>query len=157
MFTAITNLKIEVVEIFEDRKKFLPLLLLADEQESMLDKYLERGRMFVLREENISVAVCVVAEVGNKILEIKNLAVDKKFQRKGYGRFMIDFVSRKFKDKFSVLQVGTGDSPATLPFYERCGFKRHHAIKNFFIDNYDHKIFEGGVQLADMIILRKTL
>lgn len=157
MFTAITNLKIEVVEIFEDRKKFLPLLLLADEQESMIDKYLERGRMFVLREENISVAVCVVADVGNKILEIKNLAVDKKFQRKGCGRFMIDFVSRKFKEKFSILQVGTGDSPATLPFYESCGFKRHHAIKNFFIDNYDHKIFEGGVQLADMIILRKTL
>jgi len=151
------NLKIEVAEIFEDRKKFLPLLLLADEQESMIDKYLECGRMFILQEKNISVAVCVVADVGDKILEIKNLAVDKKFQRKGYGRFMIEFVSQKFKDKFSILQVGTGDSPATLPFYESCDFKRHHVIKNFFIDNYDHKIFEGGVQLADMIILRKTL
>lgn len=30
-------------EIHENKKQFLPLLLLADEQEDMIDRYLERG------------------------------------------------------------------------------------------------------------------
>ena len=43
----------------------------------------------------------------------------------------------------------------TVPFYEKFGFARSHSIENFFIDNYDHPIFEGGVQLTDMIYLQK--
>lgn len=49
----------------------------------------------------------------------------------------------------------TGDSPLTIPFYEKCGFKRHHVEKEFFTKNYDHPIFEAGVQLVDMIYLQK--
>ena len=43
--------------------------------------------------------------------------------------------------------VGTGDSPLTIPFYESCGFAYSHRVPDFFIDNYDHPIFEGGKQL----------
>ncbi len=51
----------------------------------------------------------------------------------------------------------TGDSPLTIPFYEKCGFKRHHVEKEFFTKNYDHPIFEAGVQLVDMIYLQKKI
>ena len=37
-------------EIHENKKQFLPLLLLADEQEDMIDRYLERGTMYVLED-----------------------------------------------------------------------------------------------------------
>lgn len=37
-----------------------------------------------------------------------------------------------------------GNSPMTLHFYERCGFVKSHVIKNFFIDNYDHPMYEDG-------------
>ena len=57
----------------------------------------------------------------------------------------------------SVLQVGTGDSPLTVPFYEKCGFVRSHTVQGFFTANYSHPIFEGGVQLVDMVYLRKPL
>lgn len=50
-----------------------------------------------------------------------------------------------------------GDSPLTVPFYEACGFVRHHRIENFFIDNYDHPIVEAGVLLKDMVYLRRSL
>ena len=56
-----------------------------------------------------------------------------------------------------MLLVGTGDSALTVPFYEKCGFTRSHSVKNFFIDNYDHPIFECGVQLVDMIYLQRNL
>ena len=56
-----------------------------------------------------------------------------------------------------MLQVGTGGSPSTIPFYEACGFRRHHLVKNFFTDHYDHPIYECGVQLVDMVYLQREL
>lgn len=53
--------------------------------------------------------------------------------------------------------MGTGDSIATISFYEHCGFEKSHVIKNFFIDNYDNPIFEEGKQLIDMIYLKKEI
>lgn len=43
----------------------------------------------------------------------------------------------------------------SLPFYEKCGFVLSHIIPNFFTDNYDHPIYEGGVQLVDMVYLQR--
>lgn len=139
-----------------DKKKYLPLLLLADEQESMIDRYLGDGEMYVLDDGGVK-AEAVVCKVSSDILEIKNLAVLPEYQGLGYGRRLIDFICKTYKNEFKILQVGTGDSPLTLPFYEKCGFKRSHSVKNFFTDNYDHPIYENGVQLVDMIYLRKTL
>lgn len=68
---------------------------------------------------------------------------------------MIDFITSKYREQFELLQVGTGDSPMTIPFYEKLGFVRSHRIVDFFVDNYDHSIYECGVQLRDMIYLQK--
>lgn len=130
--------------------------MLADEQESMIDKYLDRGTVYVLEDDGVK-CQCVVTDEGNKILEIKNIATEPKHQGKGYGKYMIDFIVQKYKDKYSLLQVGTGDSPLTVSFYERCGFVRSHCIKNFFIENYDHPIYECGIQLVDMVYLQRKI
>lgn len=143
-------------EIKENKKQYLSLLLLADEQEDMIDRYINRGTMYVLDDNGVK-CECVVTDEGEGILEIKNIATELQYQGKGYARAMIDFICRKYKGDFSVLQVGTGDSPLTVPFYEKCGFVRSHTVKNFFTDNYDHPIYECGVLLTDMIYLRKKL
>ena len=149
-------MKREIREVKENKKQCLDLLLLADEQEDMVDRYLERGTMFVLDDDGIK-AECVVTDEGGGVLEIKNIATDPKSQGKGYGKKLIEFVAQKYRGAYSVLQVGTGDSPLTIPFYQKCGFARHHIVKNFFTDNYDHPIFEAGVQLVDMIYLRREM
>ena len=146
----------EFIEIGENKKQFLSLLLLADEQEDMIDKYIENGIMYVLNDNGIK-AECVVTDEGNSILEIKNIATVPEYQGKGYGKTIIDFLVMKYKGQYSILQVGTGDSPLTIPFYEKCGFVRTHSVKNFFTDNYDHPIYECGVQLRDMIYLQRKL
>lgn len=140
-----------------DRRRHLSLLLLADEQESMVDRYLDEGMMYVLEVDGIVVGECVVNNVGNGVLEIKNIAVNPSHQHQGYGRMLIDFVAKRHASEYDILQVGTGDSPLTVPFYERCGFERSHVVEGFFTENYDHPIFEGGVQLVDMVYLRKRL
>lgn len=146
----------EIIEISNYKKRYLPLLLLGDEQESMIDRYLERGRLFICAPLD-PIAVCVVTDEGEGVLEIKNLAVRKDMQGQGIGRAMIEYVATHAAGGFHTLQVGTGDSPATLPFYERCGFARHHIIKGFFTTHYDHPIIEEGVQLVDMVVLRRAL
>ena len=98
-----------------------------------------------------------MTEESEEILELKNLAVDPQCQRRGYGRKMIEFLCDRYKGKKAILQAGTGDSPATLPFYERCGFTPSHRILNFFVDNYDHPIVECGKQLVDMVYLQKKI
>ena len=144
------------MEIKENKKEFISLLLLADEQESMIDRYIDKGTMYILDDDGVK-CECVVTDEGNGVLEIKNIATKPEYQKKGYGKALIDFVAMKYKATHSILQVGTGDSPLTIPFYEKCGFAYSHRIKNFFVDNYDHPIDEGGVQLMDMVYLRKEI
>ena len=40
----------EIRKVEKDKKQHLELLLLADEQEDMIDRYLERGTMYVLED-----------------------------------------------------------------------------------------------------------
>ena len=72
-FDGVMDMKIR--EVNENKKQFISLLLLADEQENMVDRYLEKGTMYVLEDGDVK-AECVVTDEGNGILEIKNIAVD---------------------------------------------------------------------------------
>lgn len=146
----------EIVEVTDNKKQYLSLLLLADEQEDMIERYIDKGTMFVLDDGGIK-AECIVTDEGSGVLEIKNLAVEPGHHRKGYGRALIEYVAMKYQGRYSVLQVGTGDSPLTVPFYEKCGFTRSHIVKDFFVNNYDHPIYECATQLTDMIYLRRKL
>lgn len=147
-----------IVQITEKKKQYLDLLLLADEQEEMIDRYLERGDMFVLQDEHKkAIAVAVVTVEGDKVVELKNLAVLKEEQGKGYGKRMIEYVCKFYSEKYRMLFVGTGDVDVTVGFYKHCGFTYSHRVKNFFIENYDHPIYEDGVQLKDMVYLSRNI
>ncbi len=146
----------KIFKVTTNKRDYMELLLLADEQEDMIDRYLDKGTMYVIEDDGIK-GECVVTDEGDGILEIKNIATAPESHGKGYGRLLIDYVSEKYAGQYTTLQVGTGDSPLTIPFYEKCGFSRHHVIKNFFTDNYNHPIIEEGVQLTDMVILRKKM
>lgn len=146
----------KIREVIDHKKAYVDLLLLADEQEDMIDRYLQRGTMYVLEEDGVK-AECVVTDEGGGILELKNIAVAPDCQGKGYGKALVSFLVRTYREQYTVLQVGTGDSPSTILFYESCGFRRHHLVKNFFTDHYDHPIYECGVQLVDMVYLQREL
>ena len=146
----------EVKLVESNKKAFLDLLLLADEQESMIDNYLYRGDLFTLYDGDLK-SVCVVTNEGDGNFEIQNLATYEEYQRQGYGCYLIDYVCRYYKNDADVMIVGTGDSQLTVPFYEKCGFTVSHRIKNYMIEHYDHPIFENGVQLFDKVYLKRVL
>lgn len=70
----------EIIKVTESKKEYINLLLLADEQEDMVDKYLGRGEMFVLDDNGVK-AECVVTKESNCIYELKNIAVKPDCQQ----------------------------------------------------------------------------
>ena len=58
----------EIIEVIENKKEYLSLLLLADEQENMIDRYLSNGKMYVLDDNGIK-CECVITDEGNGVLD----------------------------------------------------------------------------------------
>ena len=88
-----------IIEVKEDKKQYLDLLLLADEQENMIDRYLDKGKMYVLDDNGIK-CECIVTDEGNDVLEIKNIATVPDYQGKGYAKSLIDFIVEKYRKQY---------------------------------------------------------
>lgn len=146
----------EIKLVRENKKQYLDLLLLADEQESMIDKYLDRGDLFALYDGELK-SVCVVTQESDTACELKNIATEEAFHKNGYGSKLLNYIFSYYHGKYRTMLVGTGDCPWILRFYEKNGFRISHRVKNFFIDNYDHPMFDHGVQLVDMVYLSRDL
>lgn len=147
----------EIRQILENKRDFLPLLLLGDEQEDMVLRYLDRGTLLALYDGGALRTAAVVTDEGGGVFELKNLATEPGSQGRGYGRAMVELIVETCRGRGTRLLVGTGDSPLTVPFYERLGFRESHRVKNFFTDHYDHPIYEAGCQLVDMVYLAMEL
>ena len=160
-------------QITDNKKQYLDLLLLADPQEDMIDRYLDEGEMFVLEDGGEVRTVCVVQPGKNRQCELKNIATEPESQGKGYGRQMIRFICEHYSGScdtmyvgtgncrktigFYTMYVGTGNCRKTIGFYEKCGFVNSHIVANFFVDHYQEPIYEDGIRLVDMVYLKKRL
>lgn len=142
-----------IIETYSNKKQYLPLLIMGDESESMIDRYLDSGTLYVGFLNRKSIAICVIVNLDSDTVEIKNLAVETEYRRYGYGRRMLEYVESQHSDKKIIL--GTGETPSTLRFYKSCGYFYSHRIPNFFTDNYPTPIIEEGITLCDMIYLEK--
>lgn len=148
----------EIVKISENKEKYIPLLLIGDEEEAMIMRYLPRGALFVMREGDGAICAAVVTDEGGGTAELKNISVAPERQRRGYGRAMMKFIEGRCRGRgFSELILGTGETPQTLGFYESCGYSVFRRERDFFTNNYSRLIIDGGVLLRDMIYLRKKL
>lgn len=140
-----------ITKVDKNKKQYLPLLLIGDESEIMIDRYLDSGTLYVGLFNGKPIAVCVTLNLDPNTVEIKNLAVEEKYRRHGYGHRM--YAESQHSNKKIIL--GTGETPSTLRFYKSCGYSYSHRIPNFFTDNYPAPIIEEGVTLCDMIYLEK--
>lgn len=147
----------EIKEILTNKEKFMDILLIGDEEETMVYKYLKDGNLYALYDTGILKSICVTLSVNQNTIEIKNLATYPKFQNQGCAAFLLNFIFRKYKNKFKYIILGTGENQKTLNFYKKFDFKEFARIENFFTDNYPNPIFENGIQLKDMIYLKKEL
>lgn len=140
--------------VLQNKKCYLPLLLLADPEEAMIDRYLEEGELWVWEEKGECLAVAVVVGAG-KSCELKNLAVETKWQGQGYGSMVVRALAKHYAQAYQTMLVGT--SASGVAFYERLGFVVDHVVPGFFTDNYTAPIWENGCLCVDMIYLRLAL
>lgn len=151
----ISDTGLKIVQVIDEKQRFMPLLLIGDESADMIKQYLDRGNLYVGYIGDEAVSVCVVTVEGNSACEVKNLAVKPEWQNRGIGRRMLAYIEKQNIGKTIIL--GTGETPSTLRFYNACGYTYSHRVKDFFTDNYPKPIIEEGVLLRDMIYLSKQL
>ena len=135
------------------------LLLLADPSKEMVKSYLKKGKAYVILVNRKIVGIIVLVENSLKEMEIKNIAVDPKYQGKGYGRKFLQFAISTSKILgYERLVICTGNSSIyQLSLYQNCGFQIVDTIIDFFVQNYQEEIWENGIQCRDLIKLEQYL
>jgi len=133
-----------------DREPLVPILLEADE-EPVLRGYLYDGDLYRILADGAEVGAVLLIREGDG-LEIKNIALAEGYRGQGLGRAAIEAVAavarRSGADR---LLVGTSDnSPGTIAFYRRVGFRDAGRIEGFF-DAYPEPVVEEGIVAHDMV------
>ena len=150
-------MQISIKQITQNKEEWMPLLLLADPDEGMVKKYLDRGLMLGAFGDGQPAGVIVAVplqEPGQ--WEIKNMAVAPRYWRRGIGTLLIEEIENCLPPDADTLWVGTGDtSTGPLAFYESCGFHFDHVLENFFVEHCPEPIIEDGKQCVDMYYLKK--
>ncbi|MCI9607472.1 MAG: GNAT family N-acetyltransferase [Muribaculaceae bacterium] len=142
-----------ISEITSGKGAYMNLLLIGDEQQDMVELYLENCRLFIGFIDNEAVGCIACTEVSDTLVEVKNLAVTEGFRNRGIGRSLLEHIESLYPHRD--IQLGTGETPSTLRFYANCGYRYSHRIADFFTAHYTHPIIEEGVVLRDMVYLRK--
>lgn len=146
----------EIKKIEKNKEKYMNLLLEADPERDIVNKYIDNADMYVGIEDEKVVCEITITKVNDEECELKNIATLEEYRNRGYAKQLIDYVSDKYKDEYTRMIVGTTEN--MIPFYVLNGFtKYHHTVKNFFIDNYKEKIYDGNMQCIDMYYYSKKL
>ncbi len=140
----------------DNKEKYMDLLLEADPEKEVIEKYLEDGELFVLTHKEEVACVAVVSRIDDKTCELKNIATAEKYRGQGYGKKMIKYLFDNYKQKYEKMIVGTTEN--NIPFYVKAGFDKYYkTIKNFFVDNYKEEIIDGDLHCIDMYYYSKDL
>lgn len=146
----------KILKIDNDRLEYLDLLLEADPEKEVVEKYINNGDMYVYFEGGKAVAEIFITKVDDDTCELKNIATLEEARGKGYARKLIEYVFNEYKNIYKRMIVGTTEN--MIPFYVLSGFNRYYKTnKNFFIDNYKEEIFDGDLQCIDMYYYAKEL
>lgn len=135
------------------------LLLLADESRSAIDQYIHKCEVFSIDLAEETIGILAIETINQENIEIKNIAIKPDYQKRGIGQKVIQWTKEYYKQKgIQAISVGTGDASVfQLLFYLKCGFRFESIRKSFFLENYEDAIYENGVQLKDMIVLKMNL
>jgi len=146
-------------QLSKDEKIPYNLLLLADETIEAIEKYIFNSDLFIVEQGDEVIAIYALYVLNKDEIEIKNIAVSEAYQGQGIGRLLLQGAANKARERgFKTLLIGTPDSAIKqLKIYQKAGFEMFGVKKRFFIENYPEPIFENGVQLEDMVMLRKLL
>ncbi len=135
------------------------LLLIADETIEGINKYLFDSDVYVAKIEKETVGVFCLFPIDKETIEVKNIAIVTEKQSNGIGsRLLKEIETIARKEKYKTVIVGTADCGfRQINFYEKNGYIQYDVKKNFFLEVYSEPIFENGIMLKDMVMLKKDI
>lgn len=152
---------IGIEEYFGERARIAWSLRLAEDSEQALASYIDRGRVWVARDESGAIVGHILADGSGDSWEILNTAVLQQFRGAGVGRRMIEQVARVAAEAGAIhLVVATGAADiGNLRFYQRCGFRMTGVVPDVFTTaaGYPESIEVDGIALRDQVWFRREL
>ncbi|MFN3021039.1 GNAT family N-acetyltransferase [Chryseobacterium sp. TY3] len=128
---------------------------MADETREAIDQYLWYSEVYPLKRNNHHVGLFCLYHQDAETVELKNIAITENDQGQGIGEQTLTHIKKVCCPKYKYIIVGTADCEINqIRFYERNEFHKYAVRKNFFLDNYPEPIFENGLKLKDMQLLK---
>lgn len=140
-----------------DSELLVPLLSAAEEGDERIRAALGRESMrgYLALNEAGQVVGAAAMHWQNAESEIVYIAVVDGQRGKGHGKAMIMGIidEARRRETRSVI-VGTANSSLdNIAFYQKCGFRMDSVRRDFF-DYLPAPVFEHGIEVRDMIVLR---
>ena len=86
----------KIYEVTSNKSDYMDILLIGDEDESMVSKYIEQSEIFILYDNDMLISICAVSKINSETVEIKNIATYPEYQNKGYASKLLDFICNKY-------------------------------------------------------------
>ena len=143
----------------EEREAIFPLLLLAEPSAGALRWSLKNlsDAAYVTEDGGRLVAAATV-RFRREPCEIVELGVARELQGLGYGRRLVGWLveEARRRGKREVFVGTRSTSASNLIFYQKCGF-RVDGVRADYFWYYDEPVYENGLLVRDMIVLRCAL
>jgi len=149
-----------IAQIIEDtgpRARLRPLFELAEDSATVLDAYIEHGRVLVASDGDDVIGHLQLTDTGSAAtLEVKNMAVSPERQGRGVGRaLMAAALALARGERRSTLVVATATADiGNLRFYQRLGFRMRSIERDAFTEaNGYARQRVDGIELRDRVWL----
>ena len=131
------------------------LLLMADPNRALVERYVERGLCFRASTGANIAGFAVLIRHDASTVELMNIGVDTARHGQGIGTGLLRHVMNSARDAgFLTMTVGTGNWPVdNLAFYQKAGFRIARIDPDYFTRNYPEPIIEDGICCRDRIDL----
>ena len=138
-----------------DRHDLLWSFRLAEDSESSLAGYLERGLVWVARDADGSVVGHLQAIPDGQEWEVLNTAVAEDRRGEGIGRLLLDqaLAAARAAGASRVVVATAAADIGNLRFYQRCGFRMERVVQDAFTPEtgYPDPIDIDGIPLRDQV------
>ncbi|MBS7345200.1 MAG: GNAT family N-acetyltransferase [Caryophanon sp.] len=141
-----------------NRQSYKPLLLLADEDDAILNSYIEQGDLYEVRMNEDIVGVALFIPIDEQTIELKNIALRPTYRGQGIAKEMIRQSELTFKAQgYTRMIIGTANSSINnIALYQKLGFRMYDIQRDFF-NAYKKVIVEQGIQAVDLWMFEKLL
>ena len=140
----------------------MPLLALADDSESQVHSYYQKGDLFVLRgDDGVVMGMTLAIPNPGGGVELKAVAVAPPLHGRGVGQRMMKMVLAELRASgVRYVTVGTSSSGiGQLAFYQKAGFRLWKIERDFFTPErgYPEGAKENGILMRDLVWMDQVL